>query len=78
VEIDCIIDKGNNEILALEIKGGQTFTKDYVKNIRNFAKDENGLKINKAIVYAGEQSANINDVQLIPWRMFSSKLDEII
>jgi hypothetical protein len=33
VEIDCIIDKGNNEILALEIKGGQTFTKDYVKNM---------------------------------------------
>lgn len=78
VEIDCIIEQGNNEILALEIKGGQTFTKDYMKNLRNFAKYEDGLKINKAIVYAGEQSTNIKDVQLIPWSMLSSKIDDFI
>jgi predicted AAA+ superfamily ATPase len=78
VEIDCIIEQGNNEILALEIKGGQTFTKDYMKNLRNFAKYEDGLKINKAIVYAGEQSTNIKDVQLIPWSMLSSKINELI
>ena len=78
VEIDCIIEQGNNEISALEIKGGQTFTKDYMKNLRNFAKYEDGLKINKAIVYAGEQSTNIKDVQLIPWRMLSSKIDDFI
>ena len=78
VEIDCIIEQGNNEISALEIKGGQTFTIDYMKNLRNFAKYEDGLKINKAIVYAGEQSTNIKDVQLIPWRMLSSKIDDFI
>ena len=77
-EIDCIIEQGNNEILALEIKGGQTFTKDYLKNLRNFAKNEDRLKINKAIVYAGEQSTNIKDVQLIPWSMLSSKINELI
>jgi len=78
VEIDCIVEQGNNEILALEIKGGQTFTKDYLKNLRNFAKNETKIKINKAIVYAGEQAANINDVQLIPWSMLSSKIDGMI
>lgn len=78
VEIDCIIEQENNEISALEIKGGQTFTKDYMKNLQNFAKYENELKINKAIVYAGEQSTNIQDVQLIPWNMLSSKIDDFI
>jgi predicted AAA+ superfamily ATPase len=78
IEIDCIVEKGNNEILALEIKGGQTFTKDYMKNLRNFAKTETGMKINKAIVYAGEQSTNINDVQLIPWSKLTSKINELI
>ena len=78
VEIDCIIEQGNNEILALEIKGGQTFTKDYMKNLRNFAKNETGFKINKAIVYAGEQSTNIKDVQLIPWSRLPSKINELI
>lgn len=78
VEIDCIIEQGNNEILAIEIKGGQTFTKDYMKNLRNFAKNEAGLKINKVIVYAGEQSTNIKDVQLIPWSKLPSKINELI
>ena len=78
VEIDCIIEQGNNEILALEIKGGQTFTKDYVKDLRNFAKDETNIKINKAIVYAGEQSTNIKGIQLIPWSKLSSNINELI
>ena len=78
VEIDCIIEQGNNEILALEIKGGQTFTKDYMKNLRNFAKNESGLEINKAIIYAGEQSTNIKDVQLIPWSQLPSKISKLI
>jgi len=78
VEIDCIIEQENNEITALEIKGGQTFTKDYMKNLRNFAKNVAGFKMNKAIVYAGEQSTNIKDVQLIPWSKLPAILNELI
>jgi len=78
VEIDCIIEQGNNRIVALEIKGGQTFTKDYMKNLRNFAKNEKTLKIKKAIVYAGEQSTNISDIQLMSWEMLPSKINELI
>ena len=78
MEIDCIIEMENNELLALEIKGGQTFTKDYLKNLRNFAKNQNSQKIKKAVIYAGEESAMINDVQLIPWRDLPSKINELI
>ena len=78
VEIDCIVEQGNNEILALEIKGGQTFTKDYMKNLRNFAKKEEGLTINKAVVYAGEQAAVINGIRIIPWGQLPSKINELI
>jgi predicted AAA+ superfamily ATPase len=77
-EIDCIIEQGNNQIVAIEIKGGQTFTKDYMKNLRNFAKDENGVRINKVIVYAGDQSTNIKDIELIPWNMLSTKINTLI
>ncbi len=78
MEIDCIIELENNELLALEIKGGQTFTKDYLKNLRNFAKNQNLQKIKKAVIYAGEESAMINDIQLIPWRDLPSKINELI
>ena len=64
--------------MALEIKGGQTFTKDYMKNLQNFAKKESGVKIKKAIVFAGEQSATIKDVQLLPWSKLSAIIDELI
>jgi len=78
VEIDCIIEKGNNEIVAIEIKGGQTFTKDYMKNLQNFAKNEKGIKIDKMIIYAGEQATNIKDIQLIPWNKLSSIINDVI
>jgi len=76
VEIDCIIELGNNDIVAIEIKGGQTFTKDYLKNLRHFAKGELGLK--KLIVYAGEESSTINNVQLVPWKMLPLKIKELL
>ena len=77
-EIDCIIEKGNNEILALEIKGGQTFTKDYMKNLKKFAKDESQIKVNKAIIYAGEEDANISGIQLIPWHKLIFQISTLI
>ena len=36
VEIDCIIERGGNTIDALEIKAGQTFSADYLRNLRHF------------------------------------------
>jgi uncharacterized protein len=76
LEIDCIIEKGNNEILAIEIKGGQTFNTDFLKNL-NKIKDLN-LVIHRKLVYSGSQSMTISDVQLIPWIDFESQLKEIV
>ena len=72
-EIDCIIEKGNNEITALEIKGGETFNKDYLKNLKNFS--GNNDKINKKLIYAGELSSNISEVQLVGWKDFPEFLN---
>jgi predicted AAA+ superfamily ATPase len=76
IEVDCIIELADNELVALEIKGGQTFTKDYLKNLRNFAKDEEGIK--KLIIYAGEESNTINNVQLVPWKKLPLKIKEFL
>lgn len=75
-EIDCIIEQGNNEIMAIEIKGGATFNKDYLKNLKNFpAKD---TKINKKLIYTAENNFKIYDVQLIGWNNFSEFLNESV
>jgi hypothetical protein len=48
-KIDCIIDYGN-QISAIEIKGGQTFSQDYLKNLSAFSKYTIVNNIDKYVV----------------------------
>jgi uncharacterized protein len=75
-EIDCIIEQGNNEIMAIEIKGGATFNKDFLKNLKNFpAKD---TTIHKKLIYNAENPISISDIQMIGWNNFPEFLNELI
>jgi len=76
LEIDCIIEKENSEIIALEIKAGQTFNKDYLKNLKKFP--SNDLPIHKKLIYTGDQNTIISDIQLITWHNFPDFLEETI
>jgi predicted AAA+ superfamily ATPase len=76
-EIDCIIEKGGNEIVALEIKAGQTFTKDYIKNLRNFGKSNGKVKVNKKLIFTGNEAMQLTDIQIIPWKSLSSVIHSI-
>jgi len=73
-EIDCIIEKSPNEILALEIKGGETFTNDYLKNLRKLPDKENRLKIRKKLIYMGKESFDLGKIQITGWNDFKSFL----
>jgi predicted AAA+ superfamily ATPase len=68
-EIDCILEQGNNEIMAIEIKGGATFNKDYVRNLKNFPEHE--TKVNKMLISTAENSIEISGVKMISWNSIS-------
>lgn len=72
VEIDCILELGNDRIMALEIKGGESFSKDYLKNLKNFP--EKNDKLTKKLLYAGKSSSDISGVSLIGWEDFAGFL----
>ncbi|MCK4922066.1 MAG: ATP-binding protein [Bacteroidales bacterium] len=74
-EIDCILEKGNDEIVALEIKGGESYSKDYLRNFKNFP--EKNVKVHKKLIYTGDKSSYISDVQLISWNDFPKFLNNI-
>ncbi len=75
-EIDCIIEQGNNEIMAIEIKGGATFNRDFVKNLKNFpARD---IKVHKKLIYNAENTMSIADIQMIGWNNLPKFLNETI
>lgn len=65
-EIDCIIEKSFNEIIALEIKGGETFGKDYLKNFNNLV-DSSSLKIKKFLIHPNAQRTKVKDVNIFSW-----------
>ena len=62
-EIDCIIEKEDQKLTAIEIKAGQTFSKDFLKALKRFP-DQTARKI---VIYAGNQSVEISDTLLIGW-----------
>jgi uncharacterized protein len=73
-EIDCIIEQGNNEIMAIEIKGGATFNKDYLKNLNKFPSKD--TKVNKKLIYTADNTFTISDIQMFGWNLFSEFLNE--
>ena len=77
-EIDCIIERGNGEIIALEIKGGQTFNVDYLRNLKLFPEGDKTDKIRKMIIYTGQNTSNVRDIQVITWEDFAKVIWEII
>lgn len=78
IEIDCIIEKENDELIVLEIKGGQTFTKDYLKNLRNFPQSDKTIKTNKMLLYAGDSTNRISDIQITNWKEFPLVIDQLV
>lgn len=73
-EIDCIIEQANQNLLAIEIKAGQTYNKDFIKNIENFAKLTK--KVKKILIYGGSESMNLSDITIISWDDFYKRIND--
>ena len=75
-EIDCILETAKHNI-ALEIKSGQTFTKDYLKNLKKFPTGNTAKSFSKIVLYAGEKSGRIGDTDLLSWQEFPQFLKDL-
>lgn len=68
-EVDLVIETGN-VLTAVEIKSGQTFTKDFLAGLkywRNLPGNENSLA---ALVYGGGDSYTRQDTAVTSWRVW--------
>lgn len=70
LEIDLIIEKGS-QLKVMEIKSAATPTSSFFKNLHSFSDRQKDIgyknKISKYLVYAGNQSQQRSDAQLISW-----------
>lgn len=76
VEIDCIIEKDNETLLFLEIKGGETYNNDFIKNLIKFSDNDKNLSIEKAVIYTGSDQFKIKGIELLPFGKFAEFLRE--
>jgi hypothetical protein len=62
----------------IEIKGGHTYTKDYLKNINRVSPHIDTFDIQKFVIYPGDTTTNIGNALLISWYDISSYLNKFI
>jgi uncharacterized protein len=68
VEID-LIQKRGNEVIPIEVKSAQTFTKDFTKNLKKFMSYSNTKK--GIIIYDGTREyVGSDNIELINWKTF--------
>jgi len=63
-EVDLVIDQGTHLDL-IEIKSGQTFQKDFLKNIKWLNKLQD--RTHGKCIYGGDKIFNIQDIRVQPW-----------
>ncbi len=66
-EIDCIIEKSSDQIIALEIKGGETFNKDYLKNLLKLFEDKSSIEVKKYLVYPEAKKSKVKEINILNW-----------
>lgn len=67
-EVDCLIEKGSNRILPVEIKSGQTITHDCFKGLQHWFKISRTPKKNAFVVYSGEERQERDLATVVGWR----------
>ncbi len=76
-EVDCIIEQGNS-LIPLEIKSGETISKDFFKGLRYWSKISGTSPSEAYLIYGGDLSQKRSDGVVEGWKSFTEKLPLII
>jgi predicted AAA+ superfamily ATPase len=66
-EIDCIVERPDGGITAIEIKAGQTFTNGFLRNLLLFPEKTVSGDIQKFVVYKGSETTTIRKIKIVSW-----------
>lgn len=64
IEIDLILDQGAGGVAAIEIKSGQTFQSDFLRNLQKFPSNEAARKV----VYGGDEDFQVTGIPVLGWK----------
>ena len=75
-EIDLVIQRGH-DVFPIEIKAGQTITRDYFKGLKYFAGAGVPLPLGAGLVYAGSEIQQRSDCAVYPVLRIEELLDTL-
>lgn len=75
IEIDCVLEGADEKLHLIEIKGGATINKDYMKNLKSFPLK--GSQVEKRIIYTGDNSLKMGDVEIYGWNELTEILEQL-
>lgn len=75
-EVDCIVEQAN-QLLAIEIKSGQTINNSFFKGLKHWQKVAAEKPENSYLVYAGTENQSRNVAQVLGWKQLSNLLKNI-
>jgi len=69
-EVDLVLDRGD-ELIAIEVKAGQTIASDFLAPLHAFAATFSGKRpqrrVRQVLIYAGEERQERSGVTVLPW-----------
>ena len=78
MEIDCLIEQKEGFLAAIEIKAGQSYNKDYIRNLLLFPDDIGGKTIRKELVYKGKEKSRVKNIRINTWQDFLMPGDKFL
>ena len=78
VEVDCIIERESGDLTSLEIKAGQTFSRNYLRNLILFPEKNFEKVINKVVIWLGKETNTIENIKITSWHDFVENRSAII
>ncbi|MDO9529220.1 MAG: ATP-binding protein [Syntrophales bacterium] len=72
-EIDVLIEEGNT-LMPVEIKSGQTITRDYFTGLRKWRKITGSSEDPQYLVYGGDENQVRSGVNVLSWRSITDEL----
>lgn len=66
-EIDLLVEKADT-LVPIEIKSGQTVTKDYFTGIEKWLKISDAATKSPCVIYGGDESQRRLGIEVVPWR----------
>lgn len=77
-EVDLVVEKKFDEVALIEIKAGETFNADFIKNLRLAASINKKIKVKSFLIHPTDRKTKIDSIEILPWHELKNLMKKLI